>query len=430
MNKVNSRYLYLLLLVFGFSFPLIAQTKITFEQAEKEALEKHPLSEQKEMYSRMQETEKEAISKDRLPQFGIQGKIGYFSDVISPTDPNAPAAAVFPEIPHTQWQTYASVDYAIYNGNIKKKKLAQSSSEYGIKIQENSVKQFSVKESISQIYFAALSYQEQEALIKDGVIKELENQLKEVEALEAGGAALPSTTDALKVEYFKAQQKLLSVEAQKNGALKALCIWLERENEWNTIELVRPEMTVSLSADYNRPEVEMYKLQTQSMDVMSDMLKTQRLPVVSAYAIGGYGTPNPYNFFLVDGDFFYQVGLKFAWKPFDYGKNSRERQVTQIQKEVINTELETFSKTMNSQIVQIQASIDQLEKLITQDNEIIKIQERNAIRSKGQLDNGAATSAKYVSALNALTDAKLNLSSHELQLLQTQYHLAMTKGLL
>ncbi|KXX68946.1 TolC family protein [Flammeovirga sp. SJP92] len=420
----------LILLLFGFSYQLLGQTTITFKQAEQEALEKHPISQQREMFERIHANEVESIQKNKLPQFNLQGQVGYFSDVVAPTDPEVAQIGLFPEIPKTQWQTYASVDYLLYDGAIKKKRLADKDADFNIKLQENEVSQFKIKESVSQIYFAALSYQEQELLIKEGVIKEIENQLKEIETLEKGGVVLPNTTDALRVEYHKAKQKLLSIQAQKKGALRVLGIWLERENEWNEFVLVRPTILNQNSTAINRPELKMYQLQSSKMDRSKDLLQTERMPKISLYALGGYGNPNPYNFFEINGDTFYQFGVRVKWSPFDYGKNKKERQITQIQKEVIDSELETFNKSLNIQISQIQSRIDQLNSLILEDHEIIKIHERKTKRSKGALDNGAVTSSEYISSLNAMVDAKLNLSNHELELLQTQYHLAMTKGLL
>lgn len=420
----------LILLLITLSYHAVAQTTLTFEQAEQEALEKHPITSQREMYERIHTNEVDAINKNKLPKFNLQGQVGYFSDVVAPTDPDVAQVGLFPDIPHTQWQTFASVDYLLYDGAIKQKRVADKDADFNIRMQENEVNQFKIKESVSQVYFAALSYQEQEILVRDGIIKEIENQLKEVEALEKGGVALPNSTDALKVEYHKAKQKLLSIEAQKKGALRVLAIWLERDNEWNSLLLVRPSIIGTNTSEINRPEIKMFQLQSSKMDMSSDLLHTNRMPKVSLYAIGGYGNPNPYNFFEVTGDTFYQVGLKVKWSPFDYGKNKKERQVTQIQKEVINAELESFNKNLNIQISQIESRIDQLNSLISEDQEIITIQERKSKRLRGALDNGAATSSEYVSSLNATVDAKLNLSNHELELLQTQYHLAMTKGLL
>ncbi|MBB3696068.1 TolC family protein [Flammeovirga yaeyamensis] len=419
--------IYLFLMVCLLSLNVTAQTIITFEQAEQEAIEKHPVNEQQKIYEKMLMTEKEGLNKDRLPDISLQGKVGYFSDVIAPVDPLVGQTQIFPDIPKTQWNTYVNVDYAIYDGSIKTKKTTQKENEYALKIQENEVKKFNIKEKVSNIYFSALNYQEQEQLLQEGVIKEIENQLKEVEALENEGAVLPSVTDGLRVEYYKAQQKLYSVRAQKNGALKALCVWLEREGEWQNITLQRPLIGQS-SDEIFRPELQMYNLQLKQTESTTDLLQAKRLPKIYAYGIGGFGTPNPYNFFEVNGDFYYQVGIRFAWTPFDFGKNKKERQVVEIQKEVINTEKETFYKTIASQIAQVEGNKEQLEQLITQDEEIIKLQEKNLVRAKGKLDNGAATSSQYVSALNQLTDAKLNLSSHELQLLHINYQLAMIKG--
>ncbi|OHX65200.1 TolC family protein [Flammeovirga pacifica] len=409
------------------SSSLSAQTIITFDQAEQEAIEKHPINQQQEIYEKMLMTEKERLNKGRLPEFSIKGQVGYFSDVISPVDPLVGQTQIFPDIPHTQWSTYANVEYAIYDGSIKNKKVTQKENEYALKVQENEVKKYSIKETVSSIYFSALNYQEQEKLLEEGVIKEIENQLKEVEALEKEGAILPSVSDQLRVEYYKAQQKLYSVKAQKNGALKALCVWLERENEWQNIALERP-VIASQNEAILRPELQMFSLQTKQTESSTNLLQAKRLPKIYAYGIGGYGTPNPYNFFEINGDFYYQVGLRFAWQPFDFGKNKKERQVIQIQKEVINTEKETFDKNIASQIAQVEGNREQLKQLIIQDHEIIKIQEKNLTRAKGKLDNGAATSSQYVTAINQLSDAKLNLSSHELQLLHTNYQLAMIKG--
>lgn len=401
---------------------------ISLETAQKVAAEVHPITQQKILYEQQYAVSQESVKREDLPQFSINGQYAYYSDVIAPENPEAIQSGLFPEIPHNQWVASANVEYALYDGGVKNKSLDIEAAEFQKQMLQADAQLFGVKQTVTNIYFQALSYQEQEALILDGAIKELNNRLTELKSLEANGVVLASDVDHLNVELLKAEQSLLSVQAKKKGALHALGVWLNREDTWQTIVLERPQANMDLSLENNRPELDVYAAQNQMLSSQSELMEVKNLPKVSLFGSGGYGAPNPYNFLLVEGDGFYLAGVKLAWAPFDYGVTKRHKQEIQIQQEVVLQEKENFIKQVNAQVVQLEANIVQMQQMIEKDKAIIAIQTKNLNRAKSQFENGVITSSQYATAVNELTEAQLNLSNHELSLLQAEYTLKITLG--
>lgn len=413
---------------FGWTTSWAQAEVITLEMAQTVAADVHPITQQKILYEQQYALGQESVKREDLPQFSINGQYAYFSDVIAPENPEAVQAGLFPEIPHNQWVATANVEYALYDGGVKKRSLEIEAAEYQKQMMQADAQLFGVKQTVTNMYFQALSYQEQEVLITDGAIKELNNRLSEMESLLANGVVLASDVDHLKVELLKAEQSLLSVQAKKKGALHALGVWLNKGDSWEQIVLERPQANMDLSLENNRPELSVYTAQNQMLSSQSELMEVKNLPQLSLFGTGGYGAPNPYNFFLVDGDAFYVAGVKLAWTPFDYGVTKRHQQELEIQQEVVIQEKENFVKQVNAQVVQLEANIVQMQQMIEKDKAIIAIQTKNLTRSESQFENGVITSSQYTTAVNELTEAQLNLSNHELSLLQAEYTLKITLG--
>lgn len=406
-----------------------AQTEvISLQMAQTVAADVHPITQQKILFEQQYALSQESVKREDLPQFSINGQYAYFSDVIAPENPEAIQAGLFPEIPHNQWVATANVEYALYDGGVKKKSLEIELAEYQKQMLQADAQLFGVKQTVTNLYFQALSYQEQEILIVDGAIKELNNRLSEMQSLQDNGVVLASDVDHLKVELLKAEQSLLSVQAKKKGALHALGVWLNKADTWQDMVLERPQANMEFSLENNRPELSVYAAQNDMLSSQSEMMEVKNLPKLSVFGTGGYGAPNPYNFFLVDGDAFYVAGVKLAWTPFDYGVTKRNKQEIQIQQEVVNQEKENFVKQVNAQVVQLEANIVQMQQMIEKDKTIIEIQTKNLNRFETQFENGVITSSQYTTAVNELTEAQLNLSNHELGLLQAEYTLKIILG--
>src|SRR5690606_36314822 len=150
-------------------------------------------------------------------------------------------------------------------------------------------------------------------------------------------------------------------------------------------------------------------------------------PKISAFAQGGYGNPG---LNMLDNTFstFYMAGLRFNWNVFDWNKTNMEKQSLQINKEIIDTQKETFEMGNNLELISIRSDIDKMEKLIQYDEEIIPLRKNMEKTAGSQLRNGVITSSAYITEFTNLYEAKNTLALHKTQLLLKQIQFLITKG--
>ena len=157
------------------------------------------------------------------------------------------------------------------------------------------------------------------------------------------------------------------------------------------------------------------------------MISKSKLPKINAFAQGGYGNPG---LNMLDNSFntFYMVGLKLNWNVFDWNKAKAEKQSLEINKDLINTQKETFKLNNNIELVNLQSEIEKIETLISTDNEIITLREGILKTAESQLKNGVITSSTYIIEFTNLYESKTSLNLHQTQLLLNKIQFQITKG--
>jgi len=171
----------------------------------------------------------------------------------------------------------------------------------------------------------------------------------------------------------------------------------------------------------------LFELQKEQIDISAELLTKTNSPKISGFAQGGYGNPG---LNMLDNSFktFYMTGLRFNWNIFDWNRTKTEKQSLQINKEIINTQKETFELNNNLELVDLQTEIDKLQELIVFDEAIISLRENMVKTAESQLKNGVITSSAFISEFTDFFEAKSNLNLHKTQLLLKQIQYQITKG--
>jgi hypothetical protein len=79
-------------------------------------------------------------------------------------------------------------------------------------------------------------------------------------------------------------------------------------------------------------------------------------------------------------------------------------------------------------LTQQQAEIDKLQQLVATDREIILLREKVKQAAQAQLDNGVITPNDFLAEVNAEDQARRQLITHQLQLLQAQINYQIISG--
>jgi outer membrane protein TolC len=122
------------------------------------------------------------------------------------------------------------------------------------------------------------------------------------------------------------------------------------------------------------------------------------------------------------------AGLKLNLNIFDWNKTRTEKQSLEINKEIIDTQKETFELNNNLELVKLKSEIDKIDALISTDNEIIALREDILKTAESQLNNGVITASAYIIEFTNLYEAKSNLNLHETQLLLHKIQYEITNG--
>jgi outer membrane protein TolC len=417
-NKHN-----ILILLLALPFWIFAQETITLDKCFDLVAENYPLAKQTLLLNEQMVLDIEAINKGKLPKLDLNAQASYQSDVTF-FPGQSPNTTIEPPN-KDQYRATFDINQKIYAGGMIAASTKVKEALYRVRQQEIHVNLYALKHKINQLYHSILLVQE-----KLGLLKAKENllkaKLKEVKAGVKYGTLLSSSADVLAVELLKIKRQFAEQHHSKSGLLGQLSLLIGKELNQNTLL----QEHVSLSGAYEksqRPELIFFDLQKEQIDFSSELLSKSNLPKINAFAQGGYGNPG---LNMLDNSFntFYITGLRLNWNVFDWKKTKTEKQALQINKDIINSQKESFELNTNSELVNLQSEIDQLEETMSLDHEIIALRENILKSAASQLKNGVITSSDYITEFTHLFNAKSDLNLHRTQMLLKKIQYQITKG--
>lgn len=428
IHHILNRIFYLFgLTVFAIMFLLnsqvYSQNTVTLKMCHDSAEVNFPLANQKEKYRQLSELQQQNMQSNYLPTLNFNAKATYQSEVVG-FKIGIPGI-VFPEMPKEQYSANVEIKQLIYDGGNIKAAQKVNEQNTAINIQKVEVDIFKIKEQINQLYFNCLLLQENRGILQLTHETILE-QRKMVTASVNQGIVLESELDNLNAEILRLEQQIIELNSAKTQVLKALEILSCIPINENT-ELTPPQIAPLNNEIYLRPEYQLFRNQSEMLDATINLTQKKRMPTLGAFANAGYGKPG-YDFFNDEIHGFYMVGAQFQWNIWDWKQTNREKQQLSVQKLLIEDNKAAFDKNLKIALSEAELRKIKLQQLIVKDKAIIELQTRISNRSADQMKNGTKTSADYLRDLNNEKQARINLESREIQLIQSQIDELMIKG--
>lgn len=399
----------------------ISQQKITLEDCYVLANKNYPLAKQTELLQQKTGSEIEALNKGKLPRIDLNAQATYQSDVTG-------LPIVMPNVTplnKDQYRATLDINQLLYNGGViasnTKLKQAQTQTQQ----QQVQVNLYQIKSKINQLFFSVLLLQERKSIL----ISKQEQLLSKISEVKTGvkfGAILPASEKTLEAENLKIQQQLTEIQFDKKKLLSNLSTLIFSSLDENTT-LTKPIISNTFDKEINRPELKLFDLQNEQIEVSKEVISKNNLPKINAFGQAGYGNPG---LNMLDNSFqtFYMLGLKANWNVFDWNKSKNEKQALSISKEIVATEKETFLLNNNLQLQEIENEIKKTEAIIAADSEIIALRESIEKSSDSQLRNGVITASEYLVELTNLYEAKINQKVHEIQLVLAKANYQISNG--
>ena len=173
--------------------------------------------------------------------------------------------------------------------------------------------------------------------------------------------------------------------------------------------------------------MKVFDLQILKLKKSESLLGVKTMPKLAAFGQLGYGKPG-LNMLSNEFDSFYMFGAKLNWNFWNWNQNKREKQILELQSDVLNTQKELFNRNLKILMEKNINDMNKYDELILQDQQIIALREKIVQTASSQLENGTITATEYLTELNAKVQAELNLKTHTLQQLKAKVDYLTTKG--
>jgi len=223
------------------------------------------------------------------------------------------------------------------------------------------------------------------------------------------------------------EQRTIELKETRKGLIQTLALFLNQSLNEETIVFERPVVNVTMESGISRPELKLYNEQANLILHQDKLITTKNLPRVSLFAQGGYGKPG-LDFLKNESVWFYTGGIRFTWPFGGLYTIKKEKQQTEISKEMVDVEKETFILNTSTTLKKQQSEIEKYLQIAGRDEEIIDLREQVKMASLAQLENGVITADDYLRMVTEESQARQSLIIHRIQLLQAQINYQTTLG--
>ena len=396
--------------------------KVSIDDCYEWSRENFPLIQQLDIIDRATHYNLSNASNGNLPQVNLNGQASYQSAVTNfPIElPNVEV----PTVGNDQYKIYGEVYQPLTNFSYVKTLKRQIEINGEIEKQQVEVDLYKLKERINQTYFGILLISEKIEQF-ELIILDLDSALVKVEAAIVNGTATLTDKSLLNVERISIVQQIDENKSNRIAFLSMLSILTGKTISEETV--INTPIILTEISDIRRPELQLFKLQSDVIEIKTKQLNNGLLPNLGLFAQGGYGRP-ALNFLSNDFDFYYIGGVKFNWNISNYFGHKNAKRSLQTVSDKVSVQQATFLRYTELTQIQQSSEILKYRGLVKSDDEIINLRAEILKTAKVQLDNGLITTIDYVKYLNDVNRAKQNLLLHGIQLLLAQYNLKITTG--
>ncbi len=413
------------LLLFTFLISWSYGQQLSLDSCQSMARKNHPLLRQAGIIDQISELRQQNIGTLNLPQFDLSARASWQSDVTK-LALKIPGVSGPEPLSKDQYKAYLDIRQKIFDGGASKKRAGLEEADRLVSRQQNEIELYKIKETVNTLYFNTLIIQENLMIIdlKKGT---LEERIKMVASAVNNGVSLPNELDQLRGEQLLTEQQETELKSTRQTTLGLLEIVTGSSIPEN-MGFSKPAIAgIGVNYELKRPELTLFTLQKTKLDKNVEVIKNSRKPYVYAFGQAGYGRPG---FNMLDNNFadYYMIGAGVSWNIWDWHRSGRDRSTMKLQKDIIDTNLDNFNRSVKMALTQEENNSIRLKSLIKSDEQLVTIKDQISKRSAAALENGVITSADYLRDLNASLQAKANLETRKVQLIQTSVNYATIKG--
>ena len=410
-------------LLHGFIVPSVMAQSL--EECQQAAEKNYPLIRQYGLIEKTTELTVDNIQKGWLPQVSASAQATYQSDV--PSWPDQMETMMngmgihMKGLKKDQYRVGIDVSQTIYDGGAISSRKTIAREQGNVEAAQTEVSIYNVRKRVNEMYFALLLLDEQIKLNSD-LQALLSGNERKLASMVKGGTAAESDWLNVKAERLNVVQQATGLASQKQMLQRMLSTFCGMEVK----EAQKPLMYATMTQEQKgvRPELKALDAQINLLNAQEKALDAALKPKFGVFAQGYYGYPGMNMFedmmrhnWSLNG----LIGARLTWNigALYTRKNDKER--INDQRSMINVQREVFLFNNNMEQIQQNENIERYQKLMKDDEEIIKL--RSAVRkaAESKLAHGIIDVNDLVREINAENAARVQQSIHEIEMLKEEY---------
>jgi len=402
---------------------VFAQTEVPLDSCYLWARENYPNLKQSELWQQITALKKGNLKSNYFPKVTLNGQITYQSEVTE-VPISLPGISI-PSASKDRYNAYAGLQQTIWDGGISTASKTLEDAILNSNLSQLEVELYKLNEQVVQAFFTTLIVDQQEEVLQ-AQITTIDERLKSVESGIRNGVTEKSAALVLEAERLNLEQNIVELNAAKNTSIQMLSILTGETIETNA-QLSYNTGQANFSSEFLRPELQFFASQQNQLSTQQGLLSKTRNPKLFGFGQLGYGKPG-LNMLLNEFKGYYLVGVGVSWNAFDWKNTSRQKQMLQVQQEMVKSQEATFLQNIELLLIQQKEQIAKLENMLDNDNKMVVLRTDITKSAASKLENETITASDYVRELQAETISKLNKELHKIQLNQAQEKYNLIKG--
>lgn len=416
-----------LIIFLALPMAMMSQT-LTLDECQRLAQENYPLIKRYSLIEQTTSYTLQNISKGWLPQLSASAQATLQSDVMS--FPNsfknimAQTGQELKGLSKNQYRVGIDLNQMVYDGGSisNQRKVAQLQGD--VQKAQNEVDLYAIRQRVNDIFFSILLTDER-LKVNEDLQTLLEANLSKLNSMLRNGLAMESDVSSMKAEHLKAKQQYTELISTRQSLCHMLSAFIGEE----VTNVSKPLSQPLIPSGNNRPELRLLESQLDLAHAQEKLLDTSLMPKLSVFAQGFYGYPG-YNTFE---DMFSRkwslngmVGTRLTWNISQFYTNKGDKAKLQLQRQQTENARETF--LFNNKLKQMQQNeaIEKYRQLMKDDESIVVLRKEVRQAAESKLAHGIIDTNALLQEINRENQAKIELATHEVEMLQQIENLKLT----
>lgn len=399
----------------------------SLDECRRLAREHYPAIRQYDLINQTEQFNLSNAARAWIPQISVSAQATYQS--ATPTYPEAFSAILeangidMAGIRNDQYKVAIDISQNIWDGGQSKANRAIAKAEAEQQRSSLDVSLYDLQSRVDDLYFGILLLDERMAQT-EALITILDSNLKRMKTYFNNGVATQADVDAIEAELLTTKQTLGQVESARASYRRMLEVFIGQPLQTEPLE--RPAMRELTSRTSARPELDMFDAKADKLAAQREAINTSVMPRFSAFVQGYYGYPGMDMFrSMMNAEWTPNaiIGVRMSWNIGAFYTKKNKLSKLHVAEEQIAVERDVFLFNTEIQTTQEDGEIARLRKALEDDDRIVELRRRVRIAAESQLEHGVIDATDLLRKITDETNAMLNRSTHEIELLQATYRL-------